>query len=102
MWRGHKIECEDRGDDKIWVYSDTKEEVSLNTQRDCGFCGRPRTPEDHDGCLGALEGLMNACCGHGLPENAYVQFQNGEIVDGLEAVGILKKLIAEKKTGDNK
>lgn len=36
----------------------------------CGHCGRKFTKEGHDGCLGALVGVMNACCGHGRESEA--------------------------------
>lgn len=56
-----------------WLYSDTREPVAENPDRDCGHCGLPNTPEGHDGCLGTLDGAMNACCGHGNAAEAYVQ-----------------------------
>lgn len=44
----------------------------------CGHCGLSRTPEGHDGCIGTLPGVTNACCGHGgTAEGAYVQFSFG-------------------------
>lgn len=42
----------------------------------CGYCGVSRTKEGHDGCLGTLENVMNACCGHGELGMAYVQFDH--------------------------
>lgn len=47
-----------------WRYQDTGEPTA-GEHRDCGHCGPPDTPEGHDGCLGTLPGVMNACCGHG-------------------------------------
>ena len=61
-----------------WVYSDTREPVADNPNRDCGHCGLPNTPEGHDGCLGTIPGAMNACCGHGNQGAAYVQLETGE------------------------
>jgi len=52
----------------------------------CGHCGKKRTPEGHDGCIGTLENVMNACCGHGETKMAYVQFWDGKIIDGKEAL----------------
>lgn len=42
----------------------------------CPFCARRKTPEGHDGCLGELPdpAIMNACCGHGDIEDAYIQY----------------------------
>lgn len=42
----------------------------------CGHCGLKRTPEGYDGCLGTIPGVMNACCGHGDENIAYVQFNH--------------------------
>jgi hypothetical protein len=52
----------------------------------CGHCGLKRTPEGHDGCIGTLKNVMNACCGHGENEVAYVQFWNNERIAGEEAL----------------
>jgi len=65
----------------------------------CGHCGRDATPEGHDGCVGTLIGVMNACCGHGNPEAAYVQFDHSEytqqpnkvLVKGTEAFEYIGK-----------
>ena len=40
----------------------------------CDHCGLKRTKEGHDGCIGTLDGVANACCGHGEINAAYVQF----------------------------
>lgn len=42
----------------------------------CGYCEKKRTTEGHDGCVGTLDNVMNACCGHGQVEMAYVQFNH--------------------------
>ncbi len=42
----------------------------------CDRCGLDRTPEGNDGCVGTLEGVKNACCGHGEINMAYVQFDH--------------------------
>lgn len=59
----------------------------IDYQRDhsdlpCAFCGLEDTPDGHDGCIGTLPDVMNACCGHGTIEFAYVQFWDGLTVDG--------------------
>lgn len=40
----------------------------------CAHCKKLPTPEGHDGCLGTLPEniIMNACCGHGDIEVAYI------------------------------
>lgn len=60
----------------------------------CDHCGKYRTFEGHDGCLGELIGITNACCGHGNPKKAYVQFLDGTAIRGEDAViiqNILKR-----------
>ena len=85
-WRGHEI----TSINDIWIYSDTNQKVSMNKNRSCGHCGKPNTREDHDGCVGMLEGIMNACCGHGIINNAYVQFRDGSVVNGINAKKIIE------------
>ena len=91
--------------DKTWYYKDTNIPVPENYKtRPCGNCGRNYTEEGHDGCLGTLIGLMNACCGHGNVEEAYVQFWDGEIVTGEDAKiiqDILKKYRTERTKEDD-
>lgn len=87
--RGHPIHQKDG----VWVYADTLE-PTVDNPRDCGHCGLANTLEDHDGCLGTLPGVMNACCGHGVTREAYVQFWDKECVrgeDALDMMTILKK-----------
>jgi hypothetical protein len=63
------------GVDGKWRYCSDGVPVSDDPFRPCGHCGRPQTPEGHDGCLGTLPGVMNACCGHGVEADAYVQYK---------------------------
>lgn len=81
-WRGHGIETSGDG----WVYSDTRQPVPNNIDRPCGLCGRAQTIDGHDPCLGTLPGVMNACCGHGDPRDAYVQFDDRRRLGGSDAV----------------
>ena len=78
-WRGHAIQFEENE----WLYADSQP-VRDNPNRPCGHCSLPNTPEGHDGCLGTLPGVMNACCGHGAGDEAYVQFECGKILRGQE------------------
>ena len=78
-WRGHMIEVVDAS----WAYSDTGEPVAWD--RPCGHCHEYPTAEDHDACLGELPGVMNACCGHGTSEDAYVQLNDKSILRGERA-----------------
>ena len=84
-----------------WVYSDTKKStISTFESRPCGHCGKYNTLEGHDACLGELKGIMNACCGHGVASEAYVQFLDVFSIHGEDAVivlNILKKDARQKK-----
>lgn len=67
-----------------WRYEDTGEPTLGNWKtRPCGKCGEHPTPEGHDPCLGTLPGVMNACCGHGDREEAYITFDDGTVVRGF-------------------
>ena len=81
--RGHRIE-QVGGQ---WVYCDTREPtVDSWKDRPCGKCGLPLTEEGHDGCIGTLPDVINACCGHGDAGDAYVQFEDGTGLWGEEAM----------------
>ena len=61
--RGHPIEF----NGKEWVYSDTK--TTIKEERPCVRCGEMPTPEGHDACLGSIDDVSSACCGHGVEES---------------------------------
>lgn len=77
-------------DEGEYHYTDT-DELTAETWRDraCGHCGLRRTPEGHDGCIGTLPGVVNACCGHGVAEEAYVQYEGGDLVRGHQALALI-------------
>jgi len=56
----------------------------------CGHCGLRRTVEGHDGCIGTLSDVMNACCGHGETGMAYVQFWDEKRLEGEKALDYMK------------
>ena len=60
--RGHLIECINGK----WVYADNGTDATIN--RPCIRCGKMPTPEGYDACLGYLENVKSACCGHGVEE----------------------------------
>ncbi|SET42081.1 hypothetical protein SAMN05216389_1116 [Oceanobacillus limi] len=97
--RGHEIE-QVNGE---WVYVDTKEPTEETwQQRACGHCHKHATTEGHDACLGTLPGVMNACCGHGQDDEAYVQFLDTSIIrgcDSLEIMNILRKYATNNRDG---
>jgi hypothetical protein len=86
-WRGNPIEYIN----DIWVYSDTRQPVPENKNRECGNCGKEQTLEGHDGCLGTLDGVMNACCGHGVANEAYIIFDNSKELRGYDAIKWIQK-----------
>jgi hypothetical protein len=46
--------------------------------RQCGHCGLRAGANEHDPCISELPGeVMNACCGHGRTEEAYIQYHQG-------------------------
>lgn len=85
--RGHDIEFINNE----WVYSDTKEPTRNSwEERPCGYCNKPSTVEGHDACLGTLPGVINACCGHGEVDEAYVQYKNGTVIRGKTAIEVME------------
>ncbi len=87
-WRGHEIECVN----KAWIYSDNRELVLKNKNRKCGYCDKPNTKEGHDGCLGVLLNVSNACCGHGIIEEAYIQFSDNTELRGMKAAQFMNQI----------
>lgn len=97
-FRGHEI-IEREG---VWLYADTLEPVSQTwEQRGCGHCGLANTPEGHDGCLGTIPGALNACCGHGDPGDAYVQYEDRD-VRGQEALEHIARIKREQSMSEDK
>ncbi len=89
MLRGYLVHF----DGEEWRFSDTDEATEGTWfDRPCGHCGLHNTPEGHDGCLGTLPGVMNACCGHGSVDEAYIQPCTGSTVRGSDALALVKAL----------
>lgn len=85
-FRGYPIES--RG--LNWVFPDIGLPVADTWEfRPCGYCGRENTDLGHDGCLGTIPGILNACCGHGVIEEAFVQFSDGFTVEGVKALQLV-------------
>lgn len=81
--RGNRVEL--KNDE--FVYSDTKETVKDHWKtKACGYCGLNFTKEGHDGCIGEIPNVMNACCGHGIENDAYIQFLDKSCIRGKNAV----------------
>ncbi len=90
-YRGQEIEQTPKG----WVYTDTGE-PTIGNERPCGFCTLENTPEGHDGCLGTLPGVINACCGHGNDSEAYIQYPDKNIIRGKSAMNTILNLLKPK------
>ena len=74
--RGHKIYY----DGSDWRHVDNNELIDQN--RPCKKCGLKPIKlssdmgDDVDACLGILEGVKSACCGHGV-EDGYIVYEDG-------------------------
>lgn len=79
-WRGHEIYYDE--EKERWVFSEDDVPVSDDPLRDCRHCNL-HLDDDVDPCLGRLPGVLNACCGHGRREEAYIQFESGLTVRGF-------------------
>ena len=87
--RGHPIRYDNP--ETGWYYADTRE--SIDVERLCIRCGRPPTPEGHDACLGHLEGVTSACCGHGVHKPIMIRSKKERIMEEKqEAVNALQKV----------
>ena len=60
-------------DNDHWIYEDNGEIFLDDCQRPCKKCGRMPTKEGFDACLGYLEGVKYACCGHGITERFIIK-----------------------------
>ncbi len=81
-WRGHNIVRKNA----TFFYEDNLAPVHENKERNCNHCKLKNTKEGHDACLGTLPNVMNACCGHGYEDLAYIQLLDGSIIQGKEAM----------------
>lgn len=76
-----------------WRFKDDDARTATTwRERPCGFCGQHNTDQGHDHCLGTLVGVMNACCGHGNPADAYVQLDDEIVVRGNDALRLINNL----------
>jgi hypothetical protein len=58
----------------------------------CSFCQQELVSDTPDPCLGHLDGVEGACCGHGLTMPPYVVFEDEDRLDGLEALRYFESL----------
>jgi hypothetical protein len=75
-----------------WFYTDTGEPTATSPKRTCRKCGCKETPKGHDWCIADLDNVQNACCGHGVVGDAYVQLNNGLIIRGARADQYFKRI----------
>lgn len=86
--RGHGIYwCRETN---VWRYVSDNIAVQHDRNRACGACQLPNTPEGHDGCIGTLPNVKNACCGHGSIREAYVQFNDNHRIEGQAAIDFME------------
>lgn len=65
----------------------TENGESISKINKCKHCGKEVESFDSvDPCIGLIEGVDNACCGHGNEVFAYVSFKNGETIRGKDAI----------------
>jgi hypothetical protein len=65
--RGHKIIWD--AIKRVWLYYDTLTEY--DDSRSCVRCGKYKTAEGYDACIGYIEGAVSICCGHGMQEGIH-------------------------------
>jgi len=71
----------------IFFFKDTGQPTATTWQnRPCGHCKKHNTIDGHDACFGKLKHVMNACCGHGIESDAYLQYWDGSTIRGQEAL----------------
>jgi hypothetical protein len=83
-WRGHPIYW----DGKQHRYQDGID----SNHPECGFCGLDTPESGHDPCVGELPSVMNACCGHGQTDEAYVQFSQNCRISGQSALLYIRRM----------
>lgn len=55
-----------RYDDDEWRWESTLETGVHQTHPACPHCGLEPGPDGHDPCLGHIDNVTSACCGHGV------------------------------------
>ena len=59
-----------------WRYSIDKS--LADDSKPCAHCRQMPTVEGYDACLGKLDGVNSACCGHGNPDDMYIMIKEGQ------------------------
>lgn len=81
--RGHEIYY----DGTNWRYVDNNE--IENDSRPCKRCGKTPTKEGYDACLGHVDGVTSACCGHGVEYPYSIPTRSKEEIEELRKTGLI-------------
>jgi len=95
--RGHSIY---KDANNVWRFTDTDEPTETTWfNRPCGHCGLKDNSNDGlpDPCLGNLAGVVNACCGHGDPSQAYICFMGGLVIRGFTIERLHHRIIDDEE-----
>ncbi len=69
---------------EIWYYKGTKTPSIIGNNfvniKPCPRCHKMQDERGHDACLGKLEDVKAACCGHGI-EEGYIWYKDGRVVE---------------------
>lgn len=57
-------------------------EATAWRRRQCDHCGKEWGESLHDPCIGTIDGAVEACCGHGRADIAYVSYTDGRRLTG--------------------
>lgn len=88
--RGHEIDYDFSTDS--WHYVADKAPVQGTPERSCTLCERTAADRGPDPCLGMIEGVKAACCGHGEVFYAYVLYEDGRDVRYEDALDLFAML----------
>jgi hypothetical protein len=78
--RGHEAELVNGK----WAYTD-----GAVGERACKHCGMAAVQGAPDFCLGSLQGVSDACCGHGDVSKAYIKFRDRNHTTALTGQAVL-------------
>lgn len=79
--------------DNQWYYlDDDKPTAETWKDKPCGQCNLPNRSDEHDACLGELPNVINACCGHGNVDEAYIVYEDETIERGDAAIERFEEL----------
>lgn len=101
FFRGHPTKTIDGK----WCYADTGEIIADGDDesvphniRPCKKCGAVFGLHDPDPCLGMLPGVDFACCGHGIQDEAYIQYPTGLRLDDFTVTETDDRTICYQRT----